>query len=1608
MSYENELCEAIETIVNNAVAKANYDKTIQATIISCADQTIGKFKCKYQNSSFYAYATSSEVTYTKGTEVYVLVPANNMANQKTILGTTKKLGADYSVVPEGEEAFERIGNNCISSNEVFELCSYQNKEIVLYEYGKLNNKIEVNQKSVQEYITKSSSVIAGGTFKNNLPTEQRFRGNFGIIFELVFIDNATEKEVTRNYVVDVNQMNGNPYRLNQYTRQYGIFEIDGANFKRINKIYIFDYDFPNKKDNKDNDIYIKDIEFTGSLPLSSEELNSCALTFITPEGIYFDTNDLDSAIRKIQAQVRVKGKVVDKNSQTLEYYWFRENVGINTKSEKYNKYGGQGWECLNSYNVIKPSENGEAPVVEWVSGNYEMKVKKSDYAAKETKYKCAVVYNDTTVLTKEISILNYSANMNITIESDLGEKFYYDIGTPTLTCKVNGAEKNNSDYKYQWAVVDNNGNFITLAETTESNKEYNEAVAGLNDLESKIKSEKAMAAASQPQIDKYNEIINKYNSIMRVENNKLYKVQINTITNFSTYKVSVYYKEKYIGTSSIILTNSLDTEDAYSLVIENGSQVFKYNEAGISPTSKAIDNPMTLQPLTFKVYDNLGNAIEDDIIRNAKIKWIIPKKNSLLNIPNTYDEYKISEDANEIIYEKLMGISYTIANKYNLRSTNNNIKLQIDYKGMSLTSKTDFTFIKEGQPGTNGTEFVCKIVPNIESGNAPLYPMITYNEATKQSKLNYKTNANIWFKVQLWHNGENIYEGNATGTSNEGKVVSIVWSVLVNKYGRNVKDETNLTINSATGAITFNNTLLGNPANIIKCSIKYDNLEYYSTMPVIVARIKNDNYGVQLVENTGFRYATYSTDGRTPQYDNANPFELQVTQKINNIIEDISKLTTTYSPTYEWSVRGQYYDTKWHNNNGLIVRNRTGLTKNQKDYKPSDDFNGYCVTNAINCVISQGGSVIAQIHMPVHMLLNKFGNARINSWDGNSVYLNDNGDGVILAPQVGAGKKTTNNEFTGVLIGEVKEVGKVSSNVGLFGYNAGARTIFLNSEAGSAILGNNNGQIIIDPSSNKAMLYSKSYWKNYNNTGGEKDGMPVNYSASNENKAGMLIDLTTPQIKYGNGNFKVDENGHVTAKGGGQIAGWNINDTQIYKNGVYIDSNLQAFYSNNKNAMTSNKTGFYIGSDGFALGSYNSSKGHNPFQVNAEGSLYSDSGSIGGFTISDNTLTSGSGSNATGMSSKSGVQWAFWTGGEDAGSAPFHVGHNGELHSTKGTIGGWTINSSTLTGGNMTINSNGSMSGPNWSISSNGYAVFSDVRCTNGNSSQADTTRLLDFGDFYVQRNGYMHASSGTVSGGIVSKGINAGNITAGTLNIRNGDAYLKMGFSTSHPEASGLNITGGYGIKLNGNGISDFGGASSSNSYTLSSDGHITISPGGSLYLNNSLAGILVKNGDNFTSLSNVVVTKSGNGAQLGNIWVGDHVINDSIGAQISMDYNLDLYSARGYHVRANSVIIGGENSTLNIKRNVEKRDTSDIPDMLRKIDLYDYNYIKEFYNGKKSYGYIIDYLEKIPGFEKYVHFNEDNRNENYHTKIVANQEEWIKFLLGAVIELQKQLDRR
>lgn len=1483
-NYENNIIDAIEQIVNNAVSNADYDRTVKATIVECVDQTIGKFKVKYQDSIFFAYATSSEVTYSKGSEVYILIPGNDTSRDKTILGTVKKLGADYAVTPEGDEAFEVVGNNCIHSSTTFELCSYKTtKEYVLYQRGASNNKISLDTKAVTEYFTKSSALICGAIFKTNIPNKQQYRGNYGIAFELMFTDNATGKNVLRNYVVDVNQMTGNPYSIKNEIRQYGVFDIDGANFQYVNKIYLFCYDFPYQENNQPNDIFIKNIDFCGAVPMGSEELSGCAVTFITPQGIYFDNSDIDNATRTLQAQVRVKGKLVDKNSQSLEYYWFRENVGITTLHEKFNKYAGQGWECLNKSTVIKKAENGNAPIVEWISGDYQWTIKKSDTAAKKTKYKCIVIYNENTIISKEIEITNYSSNIDITIESDAGTKFYYDIGRPTLKVLINGQEK--TEMTYAWAEVDNNNNFVGLAETTTLNNDYNNTLKAYNTLKTEIENETKLAATNKQKLQDYENTLKNYETIQRVEGNRIYKVDVSAITNFKTFKVSVYSNGVYQGTSSIVLTNSYENEDAYSLVINNGIQVFKYNEDGIAPTHDSLEEPQTLLPLTFTIYDNLGQPISDDIARQCNIQWIVPKKNTMISIDNSvYGGYKTAETEDTITYSGLLGISYTIVKKYNIKNTNNNIKLIVDYKDMSLVNQTDFTFTKEGEPGTNGTEFIAKIVANVQNGIPPINPMIlngSPNYALKTS--------NIWYRVQFWHNGTKIFENTQSGTTDENKPITIEWSILQNTYNKNVYtstynkllDNTDINIDAATGVCSYNGYHgADSPANIVKCTITYDKMIYYATLPVITAKTSS-GYSVKLKDNTGFKFATYSPDGRTPSYANSNPFELLVTQVINGVIEDISELTKTYAVDYNWKVRGRIWnpDTqKWVSKSHLAAMNINGLKRNEKQFKPIDGYDDETVNNGIECIITRNSTEVARIHIPIHLLLNKYGNAAINGWDGNSVSIDENGSGVILAPQMGAGQKEKDdNSFTGVLMGKVKEAGKSFYDIGVLGYNHGQRTIFLDSEDGSAIFGKlGNGQIILDPKTNKAMIYSYGFWKNYTNK-----NKPTNYGSSNYNGRGLLIDLTTPEIRFGSGNFIVNKEGHITAKGGGTIAGWNIDDNALFTGTKNSNSNVQiasknfsrtingtnrddwrmafsnnfgvsssgimhaasgiigsgtnkitlgkssgdgaqsAIYSGSKSAFAAAANGFYVGNDGISLGIFDSNKGTSPFQVNSAGAMSARSGYIAGYAIADNTLTGGSGSNCVGISSKSGVQWAFWAGNEDAGSAPFHVGHNGSLYAssaditgkitaTSGTIGGWNINESSLTGGSAYLNKDGSIGGQHWSISAGGYATFSNVYITNGGGSTH-----MDWGNFRVDTSGNLDATNANFTGSIRS---------GSSINVTTkGGGYLTAGVNTTHVNVSGLNV-GNYGINMGGHGISNCNGISTPNGTDLSIGGNINI----------------------------------------------------------------------------------------------------------------------------------------------------------------------------------------
>lgn len=374
-------------------------------------------------------------------------------------------------------------------------------------------------------------------------------------------------------------------------------------------------------------------------------------------------------------------------------------------------------------------------------------------------------------------------------------------------------------------------------------------------------------------------------------------------------------------------------------------------------------------------------------------------------------------------------------------------------------------------------------------------------------------------------------------------------------------------------------------------------------------------------------------------------------------------------------------------------------------------------------------------------MLNRYELSHLNDWDGNSIKISNN-EGYILAPQMGAGRKEPDNSFTGVLMGEVKKSNH--SNVGLFGYSGGQRSFFLNSENGSAIFGKStDGQVIIDPNVNRALIYSSNFWKDnaYNEQTGlidfdTTDSFYKNYRKDNfeaktddTDKAtgqGLLIDLTAPQIYAGNGHFYLTNTD-------GRIAGWAFSNHTLFS--VSSDKGSSAYtgivmtvsprlddptvpnigdlkgriFLGGHNNFKSTADGFCLSERGLSIGS--------KVRISANG--VAEFGNLNGkhWTISGDSTESDTYSYISyGDKNTSGSVY-IGTDSIVLGHDAFSVNNTGYLVSNSGKIGNWTISNTSLSSGNIVISSGGSIynSTGSWGIQSGGNAYFTNVTALNGN-----------------------------------------------------------------------------------------------------------------------------------------------------------------------------------------------------------------------------------------------------------------------------------------------------
>lgn len=208
---------------------------------------------------------------------------------------------------------------------------------------------------------------------------------------------------------------------------------------------------------------------------------------------------------------------------------------------------------------------------------------------------------------------------------------------------------------------------------------------------------------------------------------------------------------------------------------------------------------------------------------------------------------------------------------------------------------------------------------------------------------------------------------------------------------------------------------------------------------------------------------------------------------------------------------------------------------------------------------------------------------------------------------------------------------------------------------------------------------------------GSIGGMNISDSAIYNDKVKLDangLTMTDGSINLNNGTFSVNKNGYVTASSG-YIGGMYISDSAIYNDDVRLSHDgLEV----TKGSINLGNGAVTLSNTGLSMSKGNISLGYGAFSVDNSGTLTAKSGTIGGMTIASNsiynnnvridssglTMTSGSINLGNGAVTLSSNGLTVTKGSIDLGNGSFSVDTNGNLTATKGTIGGFTIGTSSI------------------------------------------------------------------------------------------------------------------------------------------------------------------------------------------------------------------------------------------------------------------------------------------------------------------------------------------
>lgn len=1055
MELQDSILKAIDAITKTRIDKLQLDKTVTAEIIKCTNALSREYKCSYNGGNITAYAAEG-ATYTNGQSVYVLIPQSDMTKRKTIVGVSsaKEDDKNISFVSSALSDYNLIGKNVINDKKNIQpvgLHSYKKEEyFLLYDYATRNdpsrNYVNIEIEELNNNLKQAEALMIEASFQTRLPKAHKLSqdGIYGLQFVLAFADrdktDENGKPATKyiSYVIDSNNMTGNPFRFSSWSEQYQIYPIDIENFLYIDSILFYEKDFIEKDNiNMANswgaDIFLKDIEVYPLKKIDAVSGNY-KLSLSMPQGSTFRGNTSED-------QLDIVAKVTEKNVNNLSdnttFYWFKEDNRVVSDSDNYQMYGGAGWAWLKNK-----------------GNNYTLYTDATENRAYENKYLCVAVYKESVILKTYFVIYNESARRDVTISSSLGAKFSFDRGKPVLTCMIDGKSEKfeegkpnshaDSLFRFIWSKIDEYNNTTTFIET------YAE-------LEKKYEELKKTPGVS------YHDLSALKNQMLALQGvsweRNVLNYPISQIDNNARFKCSVYLKdtldgEEYsIGSAEILLQNeNAASPTDYYITIENGDQVFQYSESGVSPDDERYTDPLVVKPLICHFFDPAGLEVNKE---TYDVKWVVPLENSMIVVPTKSMVMNNANNKIEWYIEEIFPLE--IANDYDYQALNNQVTAIVSYKDQEYKQDTTLLFTKIGENGTNGTDIVAKISPRLKTANNELLAIVTgkgdayYNDIAS-TPLTSQTNLPLQF---------DLYQRNTKLALDKKPKWSIAGASNQSKFLYNPDTQT-----SQLGW-SQEKTERKFRYQIVKADIEYENNNYYAFYPIPVIEYNNaGNLHIGLDKTTTLKSITYNADGRNPLYNKNQFVELNISgDKEYYIVWTAEggepRVTNRATKVYESNPRNAAFtlllDNKEKEGSSIIVPAENNV--NKVYILPDNIYTGEYTNNLVHAAIytnkeiyQNGGNTICDVYVPIYMSLNVYGLKSLNAWDGNHVEINED-ENYVLAPQIGAGKKDTNNKFTGILMGTSQTYDQKEEQVGLLGYSKGKQSIWLDADSGNAIFG---------------------------------------------------------------------------------------------------------------------------------------------------------------------------------------------------------------------------------------------------------------------------------------------------------------------------------------------------------------------------------------------------------------------------------------------------------------------------------------------------------------------------------------------------------------------------